>query len=62
MPKYTLLLFVTYESAGGMGENDAIWEGLKAIIENPDNPTVFTVLDLIDMEPLISAIRRRMGV
>jgi hypothetical protein len=38
-----LLLIVEYNSAGGMGEHDATEEGLRALIENPDNPTKFNV-------------------
>lgn len=34
---------VSFESGGGMGELDAIEEGLRAIIENPENPTRFIV-------------------
>lgn len=41
--RYVSKLTVSFESAGGMGEIDAIEEGLKAIIENPDNPTKFEV-------------------
>jgi len=43
MRKARIKLVVSYESAGGMGERDAIEEGLRAIIENPRNPTKFKV-------------------
>ena len=39
-------LVVSYETAGGMGMDDAIQEGLRAIIENPDNFTKFTVEEM----------------
>jgi hypothetical protein len=36
--KHKLRLIVSYESAGGMGEHDAIEEGLRNLIETKENP------------------------
>lgn len=41
--KRHIVLVVNYETMGGMGESDAIEEGLREIIENPENPTKFDV-------------------
>ncbi len=45
MKKHYISLIVSYESAGGMGEHDAIEEGLRTRIES-SRATKFTVESL----------------
>lgn len=48
--KKMVTALIEYESGGGMGESDAVEEGLRGIIENPKNPTRFSLSSISTTE------------
>ena len=56
-----ILVIVSYESGGGgMGEHDAIEEGLRALLQHQQNPTVFDVEVLTHITPVTKHLIRKM--
>ena len=48
--KKLVTALIEYESGGGMGESEAVEEGLRGIIENPKNPTRFSLSSISTTE------------